>query len=277
MNDNNRKLVLDYDGTLTNVIAHERPYASGFLHAFSQEVNIPLTRLESIVKLIKPIILADPMKGWEVNGFNVAPANSDPYMKTIAVFQEIGKNIEISDDERQAIFFRCHASGYANCEMQLKPDAERFLESATQARNRGRAFAKVYIITNSDPVSIQKKIDDMSVENIEVLGNAKKFIINPGWQEIPESVQHRGFLRPTLLRRELYSQALKKISTNPTELIVVGDIWEMDLALAEQLGIRTIKINNGCPIDYEDEYMKAKNAYANNLSETAELLGLRLK
>jgi hypothetical protein len=79
------------------------------------------------------------------------------------------------------------------------------------------------------------------------------------------------------VRRKGYFDILKKLteenffSTNTT---VIGDIFELDLALPHELGYNIIQIDNGSTPKHEKNYMTKDHNFVSNLEELREVLEL---
>src|SRR3989338_8794009 len=99
-------LILDFDGTLTNIEEETKAYVEGFRHGLGKELKLAPSELEAYWNEAEAKILKNPEKyGWELEGIIVASATSDPIMTCYPITDEIlGKlGIALSPQERRAL------------------------------------------------------------------------------------------------------------------------------------------------------------------------------
>jgi hypothetical protein len=92
-----------------------------------------------------------------------------------------------------------------------------------------------------------------------VTGSAKKYVLDNDWIGVPESLQLPGLDRPVLLRRKLYFDTLDRLrqaeGADWADVVVVGDIFELDLCLPLALGARVgLMVNRFTPV-WEQQYL----------------------
>ncbi len=264
-------LILDADGTLTDIRHHELIYARGFAKSFSWQTHTPLSTIEDLATHFRKEVLADPTSGWMMPHGIVAPAASDPYMITVTTFQKISSYLNIDPKKASAMQFKAHAAGYRDCESAIKPEARDILDAVVQ-----KYFTCV--VTNTSTNLIAQKLHDASIHNIPVYGDAKKFVINPTWNAVPRSMSIPGFPREILLQRKNYHDVVMSTTSSMKDVTVVGDNFEVDLAMPGYLGARIIQIDNGFKIPREVAFMNdgsSKKAYVSNLAEAARFLGCK--
>ena len=101
--------------------------------------------------------------------------------------------------------------------------------------------APAWIVTNSDTAAVARKVGD-DWPSARVRGFARKFEIDDAWTDVPAELAVPGLDRPVLLRRRAYGEILRTIiaaeRAAPSEMIVVGDIFELDLAMPLALSAR---------------------------------------
>ncbi|MEJ7602974.1 MAG: hypothetical protein WKG01_34120, partial [Kofleriaceae bacterium] len=114
---------------------------------------------------------------------------------------------------------------------------------------RALAATQTYVVTNSDTHAVAGKIaalDHASPGVIQltsrVRGHARKFDVDDTWTGIDAELALPGLDRPVLLRRRMYHDILAEVLATSgatfADLIVVGDIFELDLAMPLALGAR---------------------------------------
>jgi len=264
-------VILDFDGTLTDVEQEAKPFLEAWEKQFSQIVNVPHDEIKRHAEEARKSILQDPKAGWVYNGLVVAPATADPYVLNTTVYQklverldehitQLGVNVDMQD-----LFKKCYP--YAG--VAFKEGAKEFLEEMAKTR-------KTAIVTNSDAAKVKEKVAKLVDFEVEVLGNAKKYVVdNSNDEKIPESIQPDGFPRPVYLRRKNYKavlDSLKERGFYPSNTAVVGDIYESDLALPEWLGYHAILLETKFTPAYEKNHLPTMpNSFlAKNFSEVLE-------
>ncbi|OGL72212.1 hypothetical protein A3D69_01120 [Candidatus Uhrbacteria bacterium RIFCSPHIGHO2_02_FULL_54_11] len=139
-----------------------------------------------------------------------------------------------------------------------------------------------WVVTNSATEPVERKVRDLGVQTLRdagitnisntmnpmgwlkgrVVGNAKKYANDPDWktERVPAEMQIPGLDRPILLRRRLYFETLNRLRREADvkwpDITVVGDIFELDLALPLHRGARVVLMANEHTPDYEVRYLK---------------------
>jgi hypothetical protein len=104
-------------------------------------------------------------------------------------------------------------------------------------------------VTNSDTHAVAGKVAALDREapgvawlTSRVRGHARKFDIDDEWTGAEPELAVPGLDRPVLLRRRAYYEILREIldaaGATFEDLVVVGDIFELDLAMPLSLGAR---------------------------------------
>ena len=99
-------LILDFDGTLTNIEEEAKPYVEGFCKGLGRELKLNQSEIEDYWNEAEAKILKDPKNyGWELDGIVVASATSDPIMTCYSITDEILERlgITLSTQERRAL------------------------------------------------------------------------------------------------------------------------------------------------------------------------------
>jgi hypothetical protein len=143
-------------------------------------------------------------------------------------------------EDRSALLGRVlYKYNYAKTTIAPRPGARELLVSLT-----GR---DVWVVTNSYTEHVRKKIEvidggrgDLAWLVPRVRGNASKFEVDDAWLGAPPTLALPGLRRPVLLRRRRYHEALVELldGRDFSQLTVVGDIFELDLAMPLALGAR---------------------------------------
>jgi hypothetical protein len=170
---------------------------------------------------------------------------------------------------------------YPKTRTVFRPGARAFLESL--------AGSASYVVTNSHTVPVQDKIRALGDDGAggctlgwlveRVHGRARKYHVDPDFDAVPESIDLPGLSRPVLLRRRLYHEALSALLEREglgwEALVVVGDIFELDLCLPLAMGARVVLMAGPFTPPYERAYLDAhpRGAVGESLVEVEGVLG----
>lgn len=260
-----RMLVLDFDGTITDAEAEGKPFRLGYLEDIAILTGQPVEQIQKWAERFEAVIAENPdQHGWIYNGQIVAPATVDPYLRIMPVarmiFDQVGA-FPVEQDRTRLLDGILYKYNYQKTAIAFKPGAREIL---TQLSGR-----VVYVVTNShtDPVKgkirtlhAQSDVGDLSWLVERVYGSAKKYMVDPDFTMVPEFLYVPGLSRPVLLRRSNYYRILDQLRTQAgvawEDVTVVGDIFELDLALPLTLGTRVGLVTNDFTPAYEKEFLK---------------------
>ncbi len=237
-------IVLDFDGTLTDIDKEAAPAINGWKEDLARDIGYSADELESEWQKITKNIIETPFEyGWMRNGKIVAPSTSDPYMiaNTITPIILDKENKYVGDEERNSYMYSLFAKNNSKSLVSFKEDADEFLE---RIKNK----FSLYIVTNSDKNKVVEKISKLPGKHgdIPVFGGAKKYELSDDWNFLPESIEKEGFERPLYLRRKKYYDVLENIlkenKAEANQVIAIGDIYELDLLLPEYLCMNTVLV-----------------------------------
>ncbi len=237
-------VILDFDGTFTDVEKEAGPFFSAYRAAAREIVG---EGFDDAWDRAAARVAADPAHfGWKYDGRVVAPGNADPYLRATvicaALMDELG--LHTDSEKRAAILQDLYFSNYPKADTVFRPEARSIVESLL------RSSANLFVVTNSATEDVERKLDVLAPEGreqLQVHGDAKKYVVteeggagHAPFEKIAEEERIEGLRRPVLLRRGLYYSKLvelwEKTGATPDRTIVVGDIYELDLALPAQLG-----------------------------------------
>lgn len=249
-------LVLDFDGNLTDVEKEAIPYVEGWIN----DLVILLQRTPAAIRQAAletyQEIAGDPAThGWRYDGEIMAPCTVDPYLRMSAcsqiLLERAGWSSAKIDDEIQRLFKKNYT---LTCDVPR--DGTFTLLMAAWERQ-----LTVRIVTNSHTDAVTRKVERLlgGVEgtqdainwwNMRVIGDARKYDpkekpeVGAIWDGMPDRQHFAGFPRPTVIKRPHYRQVLVdkmertaiKLPADPSKQLVVGDIFELDLALPLAMG-----------------------------------------
>lgn len=248
-------LVLDFDGTMTDAEAEGGPYRDGYLADLAT-----LCGVDSVAELAERFeaeVAANPdAYGWVFGGSIVAPAVVDPYLRVMPVARKILDHFGVftSTVERDrlldGILYKYNYPKTLNV----------FRDGAFEVLS-GLEGQPVYVVTNSHTDAVREKLADLGCDWLvpRVYGRARKYMIEPAFDAVPESMQLPGLGRPVLLRRKLYYDVLQMLLEREgqawSELFVVGDIFELDLCVPFAMGGRVGLVTNPFTPAYEKAFL----------------------
>ncbi|HLC77071.1 MAG TPA: hypothetical protein VJH04_02605 [archaeon] len=267
-----RTILLDFDGTLTDVEEEAKPFLVEWNILLSQATGIPASTLLEGTEKVKSEVLSDPnWYGWKVNGHIVAPATADPYVLATTLYQILFDRIEKNgsydissfqrsrDQTMQGIF----KEAYKKAGIVFLEGSRDFLETLIK-------YLSVRVVTNSDASNVRNKLQRLTDYPVGVIGDAKKYDV-PASPD-PEFTHIKGLDRKVFLTRPNYRKILDEF--DPKETAVVGDIYELDLALPEHMGFTVVQIATPNTPSYEIAHHEGRprNFFARNYSEALGFL-----
>ena len=259
-------LVLDFDGTMTDAEAEGRPFTDGYLEdlcvlvgrtpgdpevlAIAAEVEDELARAPGAHPFV-----------WM--GRAVAPATVDPYLRIVPIAHRIldcfGALPGAVDRGRllAGVLFK-YNYGKTLGHPVFRAGAGKIL--------RELGGSPTWIVTNSDTHAVAGKIAALDREapgvawlTSRVRGYARKFEVDDGWAGAPDELAVPGLDRRVLLRRRAYHETLAQVLAEAgqtfADLVVVGDIFELDLAMPLALGARIGLVASSRTPAYEREFV----------------------
>jgi len=198
-------------------------------------------------------------------GRAVAPATVDPYLRMVPIAHRILDRFDAfagAADRSRLLGSVLYRYNYAKTlgHPVFRPGASHAL--------RGLRGTPTWIVTNSDTDTVAEKLAalDRDAPGVawlmsRVRGEARKFDVDDEWTDAPESLAVPGLDRPVLLRRRHYHAILRAIldeaSAEFADLVVIGDIFELDLAMPLALGARVGLVGSDHTPAYERAFVAA--------------------
>lgn len=261
-------LVLDFDGTMTDAEAEGRPFRDGYLEDLCTLVGRSAgdAEVEAIAARVEDQLAAAPESHpflWMERA--VAPATVDPYLRMVpiahAILDQFGALKDPVDRGRLlgAILYK-----YNYAKTLGRPV---FRRGAGELLS-GLAGRNAWIVTNSDTHAVAGKVAALDRETpgvawltSRVRGHARKFDIDDSWSGADRELALPNLTRPVLLRRRMYHDILKTIldeaGTTFADLVVVGDIFELDLAMPLAMGARVCLVASARTPSYERAFVSS--------------------
>jgi hypothetical protein len=262
-------LCLDFDGTMTDAEAEGRPFRDGYLEDLCLLVGKKPGDPEvyAIAESTEAEIAAAPHQHpflWM--GRPVAPATVDPYLRMVPIANRVldrfGAILDPHDRGRLlgSVLYKYNYAKTLGHPV-FRPGAGEVL--------RALGGSPTWIVTNSDTHAVAGKVAALDRDTpgvawltSRVRGFARKFDVDDEWTGAPGEMPLPGLSRAVLLRRRAYYDILMTVleeAGNKTfeDLVVVGDIFELDLAMPLALGARVGLVTSGRTPDYERAFVAA--------------------
>ncbi len=261
-------LVLDFDGTMTDAEAEGRPFRDGYIDDLCLLVgrapgDAEVTAIADDVE--RELESAPASHPFTWLGRAVAPATVDPYLRMVPIAHRIldrfGAIPEATDRSRLL------------GSVLYKYNYQKTLGHPVFRRGAGEVLRALggtptWIVTNSDTHAVAGKIAALDHETpgvawltSRVRGYARKFDVDDAWAITPAELAMPGLERPVLLRRRAYHDIVRTIldeeSASFDDLVVVGDIFELDLAMPLALGARVGLVTSPRTPPYERAFVAA--------------------
>jgi hypothetical protein len=261
-------LVLDFDGTMTDAEAEGRPFRDGYLEDLCSLVGRGLNDpdvLATAMKVEEVLAAAPASHPFLWMGRAVAPATVDPYLRMVPIANAILDRFGAmpgATDRGRLLGGVLYKYNYA------KTLGHPVFRAGAGAVLRELGGKDAWIVTNSDTHAVAGKIAalDREVPGVawltsRVRGHARKFDVDDTWTDSAAEMIMPGLERPILLRRRAYHDILRAIldATGATfaDLVVVGDIFELDLAMPLALGARVGLVSSPRTPAYERAFVEA--------------------
>ncbi len=256
-------LVLDFDGTMTDAEAEGAPFRRGYLDDVAALVGRGPGDAEvlALADRVEAEIAAAPGDHpftWD--GKAVAPASVDPYLRIVPIANRIFDHFgcfQNLDDRGRLLRSVLYRYNYEKTRPIFRTGAR-----DTLGRLRG---TDTFVVTNSGTAHVARKLralDDGSGEAAwladRVHGDAGKFVVDDDWDRVPAELRLPTLNRPVLVRRRSYHDVLARLCGERwDQLVVVGDIFELDLSLPLVLGARVGLVTSPFTPPYERAFVAA--------------------
>ncbi len=267
--------IIDFDGTLTNTELEAKPCVDAFPDILSQKISQPRIVIDALAARFSAQVAQDPTSGWMNDGKIVAPAVVDPYVFATTVYGKVYEEL-CGSQGRDATLADVFKEAYPKSTTAFHPGADGFLRELSDQY-------EAVIVTNSATDAVQRKQEQLLgrgclLQCVRVLGNAKKYVIDDTWDAIPETITLKDAPRPTFLRRKKYADVIASLNWDPAQTTVIGDVYELDLAMPEQLGYKTIHLVNERTPQWELTHEAAGRYVAHGYDDALRhIFGMRIK
>lgn len=258
-------LILDFDGTVTDAEEEGRPFRGGYLQDIANLVAQPVEDVLALADRFEAEVSARRDEfGWVFGGRIVAPATVDPYLRIMPVARMILDHygaFTVRDERDRLLDAVLYKYNYQKTTTAFRPGAGAAL--------RALEGTATYVVTNSHTVPVQDKIRQLGAEAdgsnalgwlvARVTGRARKYILDDSFDAVDASMALPGLARPVLLRRRHYHEVLDGLRRAEgvawSDVVVAGDIFELDLALPLAMGATVGLVLGEFTPDYERDFL----------------------
>lgn len=271
-------LISDFDGTLTDPTAEELVFMAQCVRSLSVVTGLTRRHVQRIIHRVHADMRTRPERyDWEFRGHTVSSLVGDPYLRIIAIARAVAAETERSLEGRDLA--RELLSEHYPTTSMFRPGAAQFLTQPGIA---------THVVTNSTEAKVGRKLRrlldsgfydsrcDAVLKGLR--GSAGKQHIDPEFDVLPESMTIPGLNRSVLLRRREYFETLSAIRNDHGArwegIAVIGDNFELDLAVPWALGSRIILITNAWTPPWEITFVRGyeRGSVATTLDEAAQML-----
>ena len=261
-------LVLDFDGTMTDAEAEGRPFRDGYLEDLA--ILVGLQPEDPAIRQIADEVEAELVNAPASHPFlwmgrPVAPATVDPYLRMVPIAHRILDKFGVipgAMDRGRLLGSVLYKYNYA------KTLGHPVFRAGAGDVLRALGGTEAWIVTNSDTHAVAGKVAALDREapgvawlTSRVRGHARKFDVDDAWVGVAAELALPGLDRPVLLRRKSYHDILKTIldaaGATFADLVVVGDIFELDLAMPLSLGARVGLVASERTPGYERTFVES--------------------
>jgi hypothetical protein len=267
-----RVVALDFDGTMTDAEAEGEPFVTGYLEDLEARVGADTPAAKAKVAAIVAEVRAELATAPERHPFKwkgkaVAPASVDPYLRMVPIADRIFDRFDAFANHVDrgrltgGVLYK-HNYGRTKGRPVFRDGAGDVIA--------GLAGTETFVVTNSHTKAVAEKIAALDAQRgggcawlaARVHGEAQKFEIDDAWTDEPAELTVPGLSsRNVLLRRRRYHDRLKElldqVGATWADLTVVGDIFELDLALPLALGARVVLVTSAYTPPYETAFVRA--------------------
>jgi hypothetical protein len=251
MTSSPRVIVLDFDGTMTDAELEGAPFRDGYLADLATLVGVTPDepRFAAIVTEVEARLARAPeAHPFRWKGKAVAPASVDPYLRMVPIADAVfdAWNLLPDRDLRGRL-----TGGVLYKHNYARTLGKPVFRAGAAEVLRALAGTETFVVTNSHTAAVAEKIamlDRASGGGVawlapRVRGDAQKFEVDEAWDGVPATLAIPGLAsREVLLRRRRYHDRLAELvqgcGATFADLVVIGDIFELDLALPLALGAR---------------------------------------
>ncbi len=222
-------IILDFDGLLTNLEQEAEHVVDIFYTTLAAQLGKSEELFAQEVKQLKQEY-AGTNTQWEMYGQPTARWDADPYGQATVLADTIYEATNPKDPDKTRNLVKAFRSAQTKAPTYLHPEAKSLVHVLEKEAN-------LVVVTNSDPQQTREKLATIDFSH-DVIGNAKKYLADPDYTQLPELHRHARIRRPHF--HTILKQLEEQRGFTPKNTVLAGDIYEFDLALPQHLGYGTV-------------------------------------
>lgn len=255
-------IVLDFDGTLTDADVHAPAFHQASAGELAHRLGWDDSTLRREWQRALAVVAGLPASAaWMVDGRGVCPAGADPYLIANSVTHLLlsEQHPGLGSAALTAGVLAVHRAAYQRVPPSFRPEARSFLEELCAGGCHLR------VVTNSHTQAVAGMLDALSFrgrDRVTVCGDAGKFLVcgsaaaDARFESLPQTVEWPELGRPIHLRRGRYFDLLRatwdETASDPASTLVVGDVFELDLAMPAALGAHVHLVTRAGTMPHEE-------------------------
>jgi hypothetical protein len=246
--DRQRKVIIDFDGTLTAEETQVEDLAAKSLDTLAESVlRVPRQTLADEYQATRERLLGKPHRySWEVNGLVASYCDEGAFILNTATLQTLLRENPVYADAVAASFPQAEYDPVVDCTNHLfhshtaelaprfRPAARDLLAALVQNPQR-----TPIVLTNSLGDKVRRHLATLELATeVAVLGDTRQYEMDPGWPrrfQIPDLGEAQVWpiddLHRVDLRRPAYYRALVDEAADGAYLAVVADTFSLPGAM----------------------------------------------
>lgn len=244
-----RAVIFDFDGTLTDPDSAAARFRSTFFESVGLHSSVAADRWRRALEAIDATTIEPDVS---LDGVAVARSDADPWLLATGVARAALAAAGVGPEAIEAAIREGFHRAYASSPCAFRPGVGALLDGLARR-------CTLAVVSNSPPDRVRARLaesgaDAKTLDALLVVGGAQKFALiasesahGSQWRRaIGASRVWEGAPRPVALGRGRYLDAIAAVcaqaACTPGELVVCGDVFELDLAVPIALGARACMV-----------------------------------
>lgn len=276
-------LILDFDGSVTILKSEAPAFCRRYFQLARKRAGVSPERFSALARTMRRVIRSAPHEhGWLHRGHIAASALADPYieMRTTIELVLTELNVFPSRADLEEELHQYFSMLTPSIRVVFKPETPALLTTLVE---KG---VPSYFVSNSQPHLVQERLAALAAKHPtahpflkRIHGHARKYAVEPDFADINrEHLMMPGLKRPVHLRRPHYFAVLNQLRLEHKlewhDVVVAGDIWELDLALPFTLGATVGLFKHHRVQPWERAFVLAHSPRARLLDSPLDVLSL---
>jgi histidinol phosphatase-like enzyme len=290
------KVIIDYDGTLTQEEKQVNKLAELAFDTLSKEIlNVPKERVRKDYKNTKQKILAKPYKyTWKVNGISACYSDEGAFVLNTVTIQEMLSKNKFYKKCVEKFFDKLDYDPITECTNYLFNKNSALLKPIFRNRVKGTLIELIkhqniqpIVMTNSKTNKVRQNLETIGITKkgtknhefeyeIDILGDTRQYHMDPKWNHYfdhPElgKIQILPIYEKFKidLRRPIYYKAILDQSKDGSKLIAFGDIFSLVGSVPLMMGQNFILLKAPYVPEWSEKFVRKhpKGRVITNISQ----------